>query len=259
MTTTAPPIFSAGPVSETVKLDSVAPTTTASVAPASPDLANGWYGSGPTVTLSPSDATSGVASTKYTIDGGAVQTYSAPFAVATEGAHTIAYWSTDNAGNQESAQQLTVKVDLNPPSSSAQITPAAQNGWYASPTVTLTGNDGAGSGIDYITYSVDGGAFADLRAALRLHDRQPFVQFRAFDVAGRMEPALNLVAFKADSDLPTANIARPKTGDDFKLGQVVKANFKCADKQSGLASCVGTVPKRARRSTPRLSGTTPSA
>ena len=30
-----------------------------------------------------------------------------------------------------------------------------------------------------------------------------------------MEPALNLVAFKADSDLPTANIARPKNGDDF--------------------------------------------
>ena len=146
MTTTAPPIFSAGPVSETVKLDSVAPTTTSLVAPASPDLANGWYGSGPTVTLSPSDATSGVASTKYTIDGGAVQTYSAPFAVATEGAHTIAYWSNDNAGNQESAQQLTVKVDLNPPSSLAQITPAAQNGWYASPTVTLTGNDGAGFG-----------------------------------------------------------------------------------------------------------------
>ena len=38
----------------------------------------------------PSDATSGVASTEYTIDGGAVQTYSAPFAVATEGAHTLA-------------------------------------------------------------------------------------------------------------------------------------------------------------------------
>ena len=58
-----------------------------------------------------------------------------------------------------------------------------------------------------------------------------------------MEPTLNLVAFKADSDQPTANIARPKDGDDFKLGQKVKANFKCADKQSGLASCVGTVPK----------------
>ena len=244
VTTTAPPIFSAGPVSETVKLDSVAPTTTASVAPASPDLANGWYGSGPTVTLSPSDATSGVASTKYTIDGGAVQTYSAPFAVATEGAHTIAYWSTDNAGNQESAQQLTVKVDLNPPSSSAQITPAAQNGWYASPTVTLTGNDGAGSGIDHITYSVDGGAFQTYTGPLSgFTTGNHFVQFRAFDVAGRMEPTLNLVAFKADSDLPTANIARPKNGDDFKLGQVVKANFKCADKQSGLASCVGTVPK----------------
>src|SRR5262249_48633381 len=104
-----------GPVSETVKLDSVAPATGASVSPPTPDLANGWYGSGPAVTLSASDATSGVAATSYSIDGGSAQAYSAPFAVSAEGAHTIAYWSTDNAGNVESQHTLTIKVDLNAP------------------------------------------------------------------------------------------------------------------------------------------------
>ena len=41
---------------------------------------------------------------------------------------------------------------------------------------------------------------------------------------------------------PKATIARPKEGSSFKLGQIVKANYKCADKQSGIASCAGTVP-----------------
>jgi hypothetical protein len=62
-------------------------------------------------------------------------------------------------------------------------------------------------------------------------------------VAGNVE-ATKLIAFKADSDKPTVKITRPKAGADYKLGQLVKANFKCADKaknNSGLASCVGTV------------------
>ena len=245
VTTDAAPILSSGPVSETVKLDSVAPTTTASVAPPAPDLANGWYGSAPTVTLTPNDATSGLAATTYTIDGGPPQSYSAPFSITSEGSHTIQYWSTDNAGNQESAHSLTVKLDLNAPTSSAQISPAIQNGWYASPIVTLTGDDGAGSGIHHISYSVDGGPLVTYTGPISgFTTGNHFIQFRAFDVAGRMEPSLNLIAFRADSDKPTVNISRPKDGADFKLGQVVQAHFKCADKKkgnSGLASCVGTV------------------
>jgi hypothetical protein len=239
-------VASSGLVSEAFKIDATAPTTTASVSPPTPDLANGWRSGSATVTLSASDGTSGVASTKYSIDGGSTQTYSAPFTISSEGSHTVSYWSTDNAGNQESAQSLTVKLDLNAPTSSAQISPPIMNGWYASPTVTLTGNDGAGSGIDHIDYSIDGGASHVYSGPLSgFSTGNHFVQFRAVDVAGRVEPSLNLIAFKADSDKPTANITRPKAGDDFKQGQVVKASYKCADKKkgSGLASCVGTVAK----------------
>ena len=57
-----------------------------------------------TVTLTPSDALSGVAATYYTIDGGAQQTYGAPFSVSGAGSHAIVYWSVDAAGNAESAQ-----------------------------------------------------------------------------------------------------------------------------------------------------------
>src|SRR6185369_8980533 len=207
VTTTAAPILSSGPVSETIKLDSVAPSTSASVAPPAPDLLNGWYGSAPTVTLSTSDGTSGVASTKYTVDGGAPQTYSAPFSISTEGVHTIQYWSTDNAGNLESAQTLTVKLDLNVPVTTATLTPGLHNGWYASPTLTLTGDDGAGSGVSTGNH---------------------FVQYHATDNAGRLE-ATKLVAFKVDAEPPTVKITRPVEGAVFKQHKVVKANYKCAE------------------------------
>ena len=117
-------VANSGLVSEAFKVDATAPTTTASLAPAAADLLNGWYGGPVTVTLSPSDATSGLASTRYTIDGGPPQTYSAPFTISSEGNHAVQYWSTDNAGNVEAPNTATVKIDLNTPTSSASISPA---------------------------------------------------------------------------------------------------------------------------------------
>jgi hypothetical protein len=136
-------------------------------------------------------------------------------------------------------------TDSVPPVTTATLTPGIQNGWYASPTLTLTGDDGAGgSGIDHIVYSLDGGASQTYSGPISgFSTGNHFVQYHAVDVAGNVE-ATKLIAFKADSDKPTANIARPKEGDSFKLDQVVNASYKCADKASGsgLASCVGTVP-----------------
>ncbi len=64
-----------------------------------------------TITLSASDATSGVAATFYTVDGGPTVTYGTPFLVTNSGSHTINYWSTDNAGNIETANVLNIRVN----------------------------------------------------------------------------------------------------------------------------------------------------
>src|SRR5262249_11277971 len=134
--------------------------TTATLSPASPDGQAGWYTTPVQVTLGAADDASGVASTTYTVDGGPPQTYSSPFTLPTDGTHVVAYSSTDNAGNAEQVKQITVKVDVSNPPPPASIAPAERNGWYATPTVMLTGNDGAGSGIDGIFDRVDGsGAF----------------------------------------------------------------------------------------------------
>jgi hypothetical protein len=101
-----------------VVIDVSAPTTTAG------DGANaaGWNNGPATVTLTAADpkladgsAGSGVAATFYTIDGGSAQTYSTPFTVSGEGTHTVTYYSTDVAGNQEAVNTLTVKIDVTPP------------------------------------------------------------------------------------------------------------------------------------------------
>ena len=222
--------------------DFTPPVTTLAVAPVAPDGLNGWYLTPPTFTLSASDATSSVASTEYKLDGGSFTAYSAPFQVSVEGVHTLQYRSTDTAGNVESTQSFSFKVDTSTPTSTASIAPSTHNGWYASPTVTLTGDDGAGSGIDHIEYEIDGGAFATYTGPLSgFSTGNHFVQFRAYDVAGRAETTTNLVAFKADAVQPTVTITAPADGAVIPLDKVTTAKFKCVDNQSGIDTCIGTV------------------
>jgi hypothetical protein len=62
------------------------------------------------VWLIATDNLSGVASTVYQLDGGAVTTYSLPFIVSAKGAHTVTFHSTDLAGNVEATETLNFTV-----------------------------------------------------------------------------------------------------------------------------------------------------
>jgi hypothetical protein len=63
-----------------------------------------------TITLTATDASSGVASTVYQLDGGATTTYTKPFPVSGVGSHKLTFHSTDNAGNVESTETLSFPV-----------------------------------------------------------------------------------------------------------------------------------------------------
>src|SRR5579862_4298792 len=138
-----------------IKLDAVAPATTITVSPTTPNGANGWYTSAPHFTLSASDATSGVGSSFYTIDGGATQTYSGSVTVSNDGSHTIQYWSTDNAGNNESANTVALKVDTTPPTTSDNTGTIGAAWFDVTKTVTLSPSDSA-SGVAGTYYTSDG-------------------------------------------------------------------------------------------------------
>jgi hypothetical protein len=107
----------------TVQSDVTAPVTTLETSPASPEGNNGWFtSSSVSFTLHASDAGSGVETTRYTIDGGSQQTYGASVAIATQGDHTVTYWSVDEAGNEESPHNTThIKIDSVAPASALSI------------------------------------------------------------------------------------------------------------------------------------------
>ena len=77
---------------------------------------NGWYKAGEPVrlTLTATDAASGVASTSYAVNGGAKQTYGGPV-IFTDGIYTVTYGSVDRAGNVETPKSLSFKVDQTAP------------------------------------------------------------------------------------------------------------------------------------------------
>lgn len=138
-----------------LKIDRTAPTTAPSVRDA--DSGNGWYATGPTVTLNASDSLSTVDSTWYRVDGGAPQAYTGPFTQSLEGVHTVTFWSVDKAGNVEdqdkAANTITVRVDTTPPGITGTRAPAANAfGWNNGPVVvSFKCVDAGGSGVDSCT------------------------------------------------------------------------------------------------------------
>ena len=110
--------------------DATPPTATATGA------ANGtWYKSAVTVTLSAEDnpGGSGVAKTEYRLDAGSWMTgtsvtVTAPTGGANDGTHTVAYRSTDLAGNVEVGKTCTVNIDTPRPTTKAPSSATARRG-----------------------------------------------------------------------------------------------------------------------------------
>lgn len=128
----------------------LSPVTTLTLEPIEHDGANGWYKTSPKITLTPDET----ATTYYQWDSAASPgwiTYTAPFN-AIEGAHTLNYYSVDQAGNVEAIKSQVIKVDTGLPTVNLN-TPPISTIQSASTTFGLSwsGSDSV-SGMD--TYSL---------------------------------------------------------------------------------------------------------
>jgi len=139
-----------------------------------------WFKSTTVVSLTASDVAQhiGVKEIHYTIDSGAEQIVAgdtASFTITDTGAHSVAYWAVDNAGNIEVTKYATVRIDTIAP----VTTLTRANG-----SVTLSATD-AHSGVAKTRISVNGGAAVDYTGPIS--DAIHTITYWSEDVAGNVE------------------------------------------------------------------------
>ena len=205
-----------------IKIDRTAPTTTASTVPTS------WTNHPVAVTLTATDNLSGVATTQYAVDGGSVQSGTA-LTLNSSGTHTVQFWSTDVAGNIETAHTLTVSIDLAPPTISHSLSPVPNAaGWNNSnTTVTFACADQVGlSGLATCT--------APVKVAKEAGGQ--LVAGTATDVAGNA--ASDTVTVNVDKTPPTiSGSATPAANGAGWNNTNVTVAFACSDALSGIKTC----------------------
>ncbi|WP_205800529.1 OmpL47-type beta-barrel domain-containing protein [Micromonospora thermarum] len=188
---------------------------------------NGAYVGSATVTLSATDAGSGVDRIEYSLDGQPYATYTAPVTENQPGQHTVSYRATDKAGNTSAAQQVTFTVvqppapDTTPPTASAALSGQLDdNGAYVgSATVILSATD-AGSGVDRIEYSRDGQPYAVYTGPVTVNQPgQHTVSYRATDKAGNTSGTAS-VTFTVVASGPEPDCPVPDTRPTVWLGTV---------------------------------------
>jgi len=225
-------------------IDTIAPVT----------LASGWdqgtwYASPVMVTLNATDSGSGVSATYYRVDGapgGAFELYDASNkpVVASEGEHTLYFYSTDIAGNREETKTATIRIDTTPPTFAPSKTPAAD--WTnQNVTVTAHASDQGGSGLASVSYVVSKGgteyASGNGDTVTITEEGTYTVVFTATDKAGNQATS-DPVTVQIDRTAPTLNPTKGPDADWTKQNVTVTAH--ASDQGgSGLASVSYAVSK----------------
>jgi hypothetical protein len=128
-----------------INIDKTAPTATATASPG--PNGNGWNNTSVTVSFSGDDGS-----------GSGIDFCSAPVTLSSDGAGQSASGTcTDKAGNVSAvATKSGINIDKTAPTATASASPGPNaNGWNnTSVTVSFSGDDGTGSGIDFCSTAV---------------------------------------------------------------------------------------------------------
>lgn len=225
--------------SPAVRIDRTAPSTSAT-APAA------WNNTDVTVVLAATDSLSGVAATRYRVDGGATQTGTS-VTFASEGVRTLEFWSVDAAGNTEEVRSVEVKIDKTPPTITHTQAPAANpRGWNNTPvTVTFTCGDGL-SGVAPASCTAPQTVTGEGQAQL--------VTGTAVDNAGNTATDPATVSIDLTAPSITGAPDRAPNGNGWYAGPVT-VSFTCDDALSGVFACAAAVELAAEGDDLQASGT----
>ncbi len=114
----------------------------------------GWTSSLPSISITATDAGSGVAYTRYRYDGSPWANYTAPFPPGVDGTHTLNFYSVDNVGHIETAQTAILQLDTTPPSIPTSVGASAVS--TTSIEVSWAPSTDAQSGVSYYAVYRDG-------------------------------------------------------------------------------------------------------
>jgi hypothetical protein len=194
--------------------------------------AGGWFVSSVDATVSASDATSGMGSIVYTLDGGSQTAYSGTVTIG-DGSHSIVFYAMDRAGNSSSVS-LNANVDATPPAIAVDAPGGTlgANGWFVSDaTLSASATDG-GSGLASLEYSLDGGAQTAYSVAIPLGNGAHTIVFTATDQAGNTVTASQTV--NVDTTAPHLTL---NAGNAFcpACNQRLGIDYSATDADSGIA------------------------
>lgn len=228
--------------SQLISLDTTAPAS--SIICNGAPCSSGAYNAPVSVSLSATDASSGVAVIRYTTDGSDPNAespaYSAPFTVSATG--TVTYRAWDNAGNVEATKSQLIQIDTTPADTTAPTSTIACNGttcssgWYAGAvSVTLSAVDSGGSGVAAIRYTTDGSdptLSSPIFGGPYTVSATATVKYRAWDNAGNVE-ATKSQLIQIDTTVPQVTLTSPVSG--ATVGGVVRLEATASDVGSGVA------------------------
>lgn len=193
--------------------DTVSPVTRADL---SATLREGWATGPVEIGLTAVDrgtpSASGIRSTFLSVDGGPFEPRDRVI-VSTPGAHGVAFYSVDEAGNQEPTKTLVFGIDSVGPTTSIQRTGAQKAGWWVSAIgVELSATDDL-SGVAVLDFRLDGREWTTYGGPLTIAEEgRHRLEFFAKDVGGNPS-AVSVVEFPIDLTAPEITWETPRAGE----------------------------------------------